>query len=470
MATQFQKVEYPIRGIRSYGGNGTVSLTPTAKWTISNVLTGQPLESVTGPDAEIKLVLDGDHILTKDLRVISVSKWEETQDLEELRDFFDGLSEEDRTSWPEDRKFVSLPAPKRYAYAASYTTREVFDPNRQTKKLIAFSDGFKSISIWDWEVSKTSSDGKLVENSTFSFDHPLYNVTPLPETSQVLGDDEVAIMFDESFIIFNVETQETLREFHFGPIEEMGDIEFFILPDGRLCFSYVKRGTKHITDVTQVLEQGEEDFIEMKAVDIPEIVQFAHPSDDIYIQASDGDLLFLLAYDGKPWLVGREGNKNFKEVKVEGEVLTSEEWDLIDFFCRCSFHGSDVAYVRMEDKGKWSSEKESQLVFVNLETGKTKQVLNFPNAPYHGQSLATHLPGNKYLMGVFPAKERGEKRLIEYHPHKGKYALGPTSIFDFLLPTSRAEKEAMRSYLDKAFLDAKAPVPKEIVGIVSNFI
>lgn len=472
MAAQPKRVEYPIRGIqvRPEWNLRQPTLKPKiATWKVVDVKTGKTLESFEGPNERILLVLDGDHVLTKDFTIYSISEWKEKQDVEGLRDFF---GEPEGGEFEREPTLITFPANERYAYVVGRHSHEIFDPDKRIKKIAAFTrdeDITGSMSLWSWDGNK------LEEESTFTFSEYPADILPLPERSQVLGGLEVMMTFENSFAIFNVETQEILREFHFGDFEEKGvhDIEYFILPDGRLCSRYIKEDVVYLTDVTQVLEQGEENFIEMKVADIPVIANYPYTGTgaELILEGSDDKLLFLLGYEGKPWKKGKEGIKKRTDVKVEGEIPVQEEGgkERYNYFCLCSFHGQDIAFVRGNERGRWWEEENSELVFVDLDTGKTKQVLDFKEASYEHQSSAIHLPGDMYLMENY-TDTPFQRILIKYDSKKKEYSLGPASVFDFLLPISKAQKKAMETSLDKVFLTARAPVPKEIVGIVAGFI
>lgn len=129
---------------------------------------------------------------------------------------------------------------------------------------------------------------------------------------------------------------------------------------------------------------------------------------------------------------------------------------------------------------RFSWGKKATLIFVDLKTGKTKQTLQFPDPPYNFQSSAIHLPPtftplgaveDRYLMNIDSYRNGGtNSRLIKYNRERKKYFLGAISLFEHLLPTSKAQKKAMESSLDIIFVEVKAPVPKEIVKIVAGFV
>lgn len=133
-------------------------------------------------------------------------------------------------------------------------------------------------------------------------------------------------------------------------------------------------------------------------------------------------------------------------------------------FVRSSFHGTDVAYIRPgEGEARWEREGKTQLVFIDLSTGKTKQILGAPSV---FDEPAKHLPRDRYTVRRFGAG----MALIEYSPKKDKYSLSSTRYFDQLLPASQKQREILFRGLDKLFVEAGAPVAKELVNVISNFI
>jgi hypothetical protein len=97
------------------------------------------------------------------------------------------------------------------------------------------------------------------------------------------------------------------------------------------------------------------------------------------------------------------------------------------------------------------------------EGAKSKQTLDlFRGMTGNGMSL----PGNRYLVEL----HFGSYQLIEYSTETGKYSLGPVLQLDILLPASTRQKKIMKNFLDEFFVEAEAPIPKEIADVVAGFI
>lgn len=442
-------LEIPARGI--YGQSWD--------WNILDVQTGEILDPFEKRE-EIVFVLDGDHVITNDYHVFSLSKRKNVQELKDMKESFKDW--EFRTS-----HFISLPAPEKYSFTDIRGNEgkgyAVFDPNTPVRKLIAqYGD---EIGVWSWSTSEArgerSEHGKLKKD--YAFSHPGWRVKifPLPRSSQILGKDTEIAVVGDTFAIFDVESREKLRDIGFG-----GNTKFFSLPSGGLGEVFYEKEAETVLDVTASLDRKEKGFKEMEGFSRSKTI-VSYPSTQGSIATPYGTLLipgkkkgeyfYLIWYVGGAWMRGKTGEK-LKEVQVEGKtpVYYADQFDRdlkkVGTFCECSFHDSDVGFV----SGEWKSEK---LTILDLETGKVKQTLGVPELK---NSPALPLSRSRYLLDL----KSGSRRLMEYDPKTDKYSLGPEYQLRFLLPASSKQRKLLASKLSRLL----TKVPSEVAGIVAGFI
>src|SRR2546430_1420168 len=77
---RFELLECPVRGIN----------TGKEEWEITDIQTGEILEIIPVQNRKIVFVLDGDHVITDDFHVFSLSERKNVQELNEMAAFFRG--------------------------------------------------------------------------------------------------------------------------------------------------------------------------------------------------------------------------------------------------------------------------------------------------------------------------------------------------------------------------------------------
>lgn len=423
-------LEFPVQGIR----------VRRKEWEIADVRSGEVIRRVPAVQ-RVLFVLDGDHVITEDLELFS-TEGKSLQNLKELKEF--GMAS--------GIDFRSLPAPEKYAYTygdfgSQFSTTPVFEPHEVVKKLVVFEKGKKKIGVWNW-------DGKTLDYEyTFEFDEEVRNVVPLPSRSQMIRYNEVAILLSGFFVIFDTATKKKFRRTKLDAY----DSDLFILPDGRLC---LVRETGHYASFSDV-------------TDYPQPIDLPYPSfittdvvDGILIMKDPGEkngLLFLLFSNEEPFRLLRTATEKETKVKIQGKALELHYWQT---FCHYSLHENDAGFLK---EGK--TPEEQILVIVDLNTGRTKQVLDGSGIK---EEHAFHLPvfhdstGNPkkgYLLSLTSGYGS-----LEYDLKTKEYSIGEAVLLDFLLPVSKRQRKIMGCYLEELISEDGGNIPREIVGIVVGFI
>jgi hypothetical protein len=418
------KLEIPLLGIN----------TSLGIWTIIDVQSGAPLRTINMETTRrILVVLDGENVITDDLSVFSLKKQKDVQDLQEIREFLGG------EAYPSS--FASLPGPDNYVYVFNEEGHSVFEPGVTTKKLVIHREN--TIQVWSW------SSGELSKDYTFEFEEEiLEKVLPLPKASQIRGENEIGLMLPSSFVVFDVDTQETLVE-----IDDEGEENhfYFFLPGGKLGMLARREAEEYnyLYDMSELLVPHGT-MQKRKSSQGKGVGLFPLAERSLIIKDPDSvNYLWLLWYHSEPWQRGRT-DKSLREVKIGGlSVPYTGEND----FCSCTFHGSDVGFVSLK--------RPRQLTFVDLSTGETKQTLRgIRNLRAGG---GQHLPGNNYLLG-----SEAEKVLIRYDERKERYSSGPTLDVDQLLPSSKMQRSALFYQFEELF--GKPPIPEDLVAVIFDFI
>lgn len=421
------KLEYPIRSIH----------TSTKHWEITDVETGKILSSVLMPHwRRPELVLDGDHILTEFYKISSISEGEDIQEVVDMKEFLNNrplLSD----------YFTWLPAAEKqsyYRYSWRGETGEVFDPERTVRRLVVSKAETKKIGVWKWS-------GRFLEKEyDFEFKKKVRKVIALPKKSQILGGDEIAILFSKAIVIFDVSGRRRLRRLD---VRGLNDMDIFIL-DGKL-FLYYTVGVgivswHAIADLTSILGKDEQDFAHLLNVTRNEVSRFLKPQILLIFKTPKGYL--ILSFFGSGIFHMKEINtlthkERFETVKIKGDM------------CSFPLHGADIGYVSTKRK----------LVIMDLSSKnhqgefRRRQTLNITRV--HTDKVR-HLPGDRYLLET----EEGV-HLVTYNHDTGKYSLGPLQEAEHLLPISKEQRRTMENSLN----DLIPPVvPREIVGVISRFI
>lgn len=467
------RVEIPIRGIGVYEDRFS--------WRIYDIQTGELLEKILpGENREIVCILDGDHVITGDFKLFSLREKREVQDLKEMKDFFGRDN-------PLPSFFKTLPASQEYTYSFGGRGYEVFEPSRVVEKVVL--RGERSIDVWNWNPNavrgeRSETAGRLKREYTFEFKADIVSdLIPLPEPSQVLSKYEVGVEFPNAFVVFDVQARRRLRKFT-GYSEET---HFFILPGSGVLGVHSKGDEREtIANATDLLDKGNAEYVKIESLQHADFVaNFPEDNPDNWLILDNPDgqwWTYLLWYENQPWRRGKtevipegetvSGPEDYnyegvtQEVRVEGKVVKYNpnwEWESKEGtgeFCHCGFHGADVAFIKLDKK---EGRKKSKLVFVDLATGKTKQTLD---VPYIQPFPVFPLPRNRYISKL----NEGGGVLFEYHPETEKYSVRGTAFINFLLPHSKRQKEIFVCSLDELFVEASAPIPKELVGIVAAFI
>lgn len=454
------KVEHQIWGLQQrYKGVGIV-----------DIQSGEVLETIPGPEG-VLFVLDGDHVITGDFHVFSLREKRNIQDLKEMREVAG-----EREHW-QYSVGVFLPAPQKYAFAYREHGYEVFDPRRAMKKFIFYIPMGNFIQVWDWNTSAERSKAGNVLRKEYTFDqfvdskgerNFIASAFSLPKQAQVLGPNEIGVAGDNSFFIFDTQTRKILREFTPRTLAN-----FFILPGGRLGLTEEVEHAENLFDLTAVLDKGNRKFKRVEvltAVEPTAILPTAVEEGGSLImkRKKKDEYLFLVSENENPWVAGSSSERpeDYKEVKVGEETpeynqyWREEKEEGMGEFCHCSFYGADVAYL--EGLGK-----KAKFTFIDLEIKKEKQTLK---VPYSIGLPCYHLPGNRYHLIMEDKHGNRFRQLLEYDEKKEKYSLGAKSTIEHFLPLSKRQKKLMECSLNEMFKEVKAPIPKEVVGVIAGFI
>lgn len=441
----FGRVEVPVRGIR----------VGKEAWEITDIQTSEAIEVIPVQNRKIVFVLDGDHVITDDFHVFSLAEKKNTQELNEMAAFFRGKE-------PLPGYFASLPASEQGVYTYNQRVHCVFDTNRVVEKLLTFFTYEDAFDVWIWNGKELEKDYRHRFESTFD------KVVPMPHSSQILGPNEVGFQFTRSFVVFDIETRRELRKILTGL---MSSEEFFLLPDGKLALRW-REERESITDVSRLLQRGNPSFVEIKNIYARELFGFPYASNSLILKNTAGEYLYLIWSTIGAWVYGKSGSK-LKKLEMKGKIG--------DNFCGCSFHGTDVAFVRAERKqlgvkgsGGTKILEGRQVTFIDLETGKEPEASSGMElrGAKEGRALsvpgmettpAEHLSGDRYLVELTEGK-----RLIQFAGEK--YSLGVKSFADYLLPASKWQKKILKCYMNELFSEAKSKLAKDLENLIKEFL
>lgn len=429
------------------------------------------------PVRSIELVLDSNHFITGTFLVVSLSDGKVVQELREMSTF-------KRGKW--NSEFVTLPAAEKYVYSLatppyamfppSGRGYSVFDPEKEVKTLVLARSN--SIQVWNWNTTEGSGTGDLKLEYSFAFKAYIEKLIALPKASQILSVNEIGVQFHKAFVIFDVGKRKRLRR-----IKGYGNGNFFLLPpSGELGLYRREEKLDLVVNVTGLLQKGAKGYRKIESLRDAETVAQFEGGDlkQILIlrnseSKSTGKWLYLLWHFREKFKIGDSSSPSVtKDVFIDGKAVTFNSYwfhgpkEGTGEFCHCSFHGSDVAFIK-------GSKDNSQLVFFDLATGKVRQTLS---VPYISEASARHLSRNRYIVTI-SASLSGKMAIIEYNTETGKYSVGTPfpegsittiSLNSALLPASRMQKRLLSCYLHELFLEVRTPIPKELVGVISGFI
>lgn len=471
---KFGKLEHLIRGL----------IKDIEFWTVTEVQTGEKaVPAHFSPTTEdVLTVLGGDHVLTLDFKVITITPPKVVQEVKEMKEFYGDWWGEGKGRDIADEMFVTFPTPEKFVYTWK-KAESVFDSNGKVEKLVTYFPEGKKIGVWTW------NNHELKKDYFFEFKAEINRVVSLPRQTRISDGNEVAVVFLNSVVIFDITTGKRLRKIK---MEYLADWEIFTLPNGHLAVKWGQTLNEEmrvlVLDLFETLNIGNKEYsvVKIEPVDDAEGSEaegkytFMPESYDMLVFPAEKGFYVLSGAKDEHFQLLRTSSGQSTEVSVDGKFpkasdhsLDSTRGSLSNEFCSCIFHGTDLALVKEKPskriiiEGRPSEKNKWQLVFAKIsEDGKLKsrQTLGLPievsDEPFQ------HLPGNRYIL-KFSNRRRV---LLEYSPETDMYSLGPKVDAHVLLPTSMAQKKVMGCFVDDLFVEVKAPVPKEVVGIVAGFI
>lgn len=408
-----RRLEYPIRGVHTL---------KKKKWEIFDIGTGELLETLkVGKGRFIFVVLDGEHVITDDYKVFSLEEKKNTQDIREMEKFFGTSSEE-------KRNFLTLPGPEKYEYVYQGESESAFE-HLEAKKLVLYADGGKKIEVWSW------GGQKLKKDYTHEFPYKIESIIVPPGSQEF----EIGVCFSDSFLIFDI-SQKSVEVFLSSPHSK-----FFYLPTGNLGILRMSLESETISEVTLSKGRG-------RGPEKRQVAKYREAQRYLIFKSSQG-LTTLLWHYSKPWEYVVAGQRS-QIVQIDGQVLRETEGYLsgTDFFSS-PFHNGDLAITS-------GSGKERKMEFVDIITGKKKQVLEVPHVMGFESEI---LPGDRYLVDA-----ENDQVLIEFTG--GKYQVVRRIPYIKLIPSSKKQKDSLKRDLDALFVEAGAGIPKDVTGVIFGFI
>lgn len=321
------------------------------------------------------------------------------------------------------------------------------------------------IEVWNWDPKEAKFPSNqcqatgehwvgarrlLNKDHEAFFDEEVNNVSGFADIDNPW---KIVVVFYDCFVIYDILEQEKLREFPVGDNSVL-----FALPNGELGMLFNIFENDRIMNLSKFLAENKGHDITVGDVDKYKIAQ---------LPGSGSDLLIMPDKEGFVILSGATGTTFDHTLRLTThgetrEIKLGEEFK--DFYpsCFCLF-GNDVMLIEIlpeEDlKDRLAStEKERKAVIFDPVKQEVKERFTFQGLD---RLSVTHIRGNKYFLNV----KEGVQLLVYSN---GKYTLGAKSRLEGFLPTSSGQKKAMVSCLRKLFVEE--PIPKDLVGVVSNFI
>src|SRR5579883_379998 len=342
-------------------------------WNMGNVQTGEGYPGYFTPtQADLALVLDGDHILSYNWEIISVEhpSGNVVEEVKEMKELFPDAREDSGIG------VVTFPTPEKFVYT-HIRARSVFDPHYKVERFVMYKVGAKEISVWKWDLNKVEKE------YTITFKTWIRDMIALPKVSRIGNGDEIAISFLKSVVIFDLSSRTRLRKFKSpGPGSAPIPLKALILPDGHLGLQWSEmlsrdptKGWRHvILDVFYRLRKGEEKYSEIQITSIQEggegdyefggdtfpLIFFDFEGQketrSMLPETTYSEFLLLTSKDGKPFRLIREHyGEGEGDVGLNGEVIKSPKQDITSIMnrnpdrngvCMCVFHGSDLGIVQ----------------------------------------------------------------------------------------------------------------------------
>lgn len=458
----YARVEYPVRGIWD----------AKKAWEIVDIRSGKVLLKIPkSEDDHFSAFLDGDHFLTRDDNIISISG---------------GMKEGTKLPKsvmvkpvPELKKFdtyhpLCLPVPEEYAYSIMSKSTltelavEVFDPSRLVKQ-VAFRGG-RRLLVMNWE-KKT-----LKKDHSFTFNVEIERLIGIPLKGS--GSQKIGVLFKWTLIIYDV-----VKQTRVARIPTEGS-DFLVLPNGDLGAFY----NTSLVNVSRLLERRK--MKSQKRGKIPPIDEFSHDDLEksaiaklpeakgyVVLRGEKKDQFHVITYEmDKPSTVTNTIDGKTREVLIGGKPI--EPGGDLAHFC---LHNNDLAVLeeikeapeqgiassdvvaRSEEAPKESEAEENnerKMTIIDLE-GRVKQTLVMHNGVISNSIF--HLQGDLYVVHTFKRWQ-----LVEYN--EGKCSEGVEVMTKDFAPASQKQKKILSCSLIELFRQVGTPIPKELVGIVAGFI
>lgn len=477
----FQKLgvlDYPLLGIANGASIG-------ASWQVSEIRSGEVLwSSSTFRTASsgvrstyIITVLDGDHFLTDQCEIFSITEGKVIEEVLDLKAFLRGKASHKAIVRDLNCQVESLPAPKEYSHTMSSLVSPIFDHNQRTEKLVFFHPANKRIQIWDWLPtggrSERNESNKLEKNHDMKFDAEggVQQVIPVP------GSNRILVMLDDDTFIYDVQKRETLGKTHV-PDEE----STLLLPDDRPGLILKERDQAVLMRLSedgkkqeiarfdweyssQLVMKDLETSGKARAEDFqnPEhfnIVLMSFPSSLKLLRTKTGETREVIM-DGKPFDFGKF---TYPQLSLHGNdvMVTKKEkrMELKKITTTTPWGGQEDAVIltrKAFQEGLGPEEGDNVFIF-DLLTGEVKGKFSIPEITARN---CVYLPGDLYLVSG-----KNCKLLFGFRGRRYEF-LGKRNL-EFPLPISKGQRKVMNDTLVGLFPETSIPIA--VINVVSGFI